>query len=81
MLSNVLSSIVAAFIFTEIEVTNLRTDLDACEMECGMKNGHLPYLFEGTSVFVITFGSYVMSHNLCSISLTHKLSTSNFVLI
>ena len=81
MLSNVLSSIVAAFIFTEIEVTNLRTDLDACEMECGIKNDHLPYLFEGTSVVVITFGSYVISHNLWPISLTHKLSTSNFVLI
>ena len=56
MLSTIVSSIVAAFIFTEIEVMNLRTDLDSCEMECGMKNGHLPYLFEGTSVVVITFG-------------------------
>ena len=81
MLCTIVSSFVAAFIVTEIEVLNLRTDLDSCEVECGMKNGHLPYLFEGTSFFVITFYSYVMTHNLWLISLTHTLSTSNFVLM
>lgn len=49
MLIQLVSSIMASFILTRIEILSLQTDLDSCKIKCNSKKGHLPYIFEGRS--------------------------------
>ena len=51
----VLSILFAAFTEIKIEIISMQTNFDSCERECENKGGHLPYFFEGTGLFAISW--------------------------
>jgi len=47
-----LSTFFVHFINIEIDIISLRRNHSFCEENCHVKNGHLPYLFEGMEVYI-----------------------------